>query len=465
MRRMNTALVLAALWAAARAAQAAGEPGLTEQERAGVDRAVQDVLKSTGVPSASLAVVKDGKIAYVQAYGTAKLEPKTPARPEMRYSIGSISKQFTAAAVMMLAEEGKLSLDDPVARFLPDLTRASEVTIRQLLSHTSGYQDYWPQDYVPPFMLKEITAQGILDLWAKKPLDYEPGTQYQYSNTGYVAAGLIVEKASGTPFAEFLGRRIFEPLGMKSVTVMEVSKHAESDPTGCLRYGIGPLRPAPIEGKGWLFSAGELAMTAEDLARWNIAVIERRLLRPSSWEAMETEMRLRNGAGTQYGLGLGVILRSGHRGLTHGGETSGFTASNTIFPDDRAAVSVLTNEDAANASGAISEKVANLLFEPQEAAAEARARKVFEGLRRGTLDRTLFTSNANSYFTEQALRDFAAGFAPLGKILELKQTARRERGGMTFRSFDVKFSKRTLQVWERDLPDGKIEQYQVMARD
>jgi CubicO group peptidase (beta-lactamase class C family) len=121
-------------------------PGLSPA----VDRAAREVLAATGVPSASIAVVKDGQIAYVQAYGDARREPKTAARPEMRYSIGSISKQFTATAVLMLAEDGKLSLDDPVARFLPTLSRANEVTVRQLLSHTSGYQDYWPQDYVPP---------------------------------------------------------------------------------------------------------------------------------------------------------------------------------------------------------------------------------------------------------------------------------------------------------------------------
>src|SRR5205085_5674506 len=115
----------------------------------------------------------------------------------MRYAIGSISKQFTATAVLMLAEEHKLSLDDPVSRFLPELTRSSEVRVRQLLSHTSGYQDYWPQDYVPPFMRQDVTAEQILDRWGKRPVDSDPGTQYQYSNTGYVIAGLIVEKASG----------------------------------------------------------------------------------------------------------------------------------------------------------------------------------------------------------------------------------------------------------------------------
>src|SRR2546427_4478453 len=152
------------------AAAATAAPALAQTDgafppdlRAGVDRIAREVLAATGVPSASLAIVKDGRIAYVEAYGDARLDPRAPARPGMRYSIGSISKQFTAAAILMLAEERKLSLDDPVSRFAPSLTRANEVTVRQLLSHTSGYRDYWPQDYVPPFMLREITAGGILD--------------------------------------------------------------------------------------------------------------------------------------------------------------------------------------------------------------------------------------------------------------------------------------------------------------
>ena len=146
--------------------QAQAHPDL----RAKVDQVVQTALAETGVPSVSVAIVIDGKLAYANAYGFAKLDTKTPARPEMRYSIGSVSKQFTAAAILKLQEEGKLSLDDKVAKFLPKLTRANEVTIRQLLSHTSGYSDFWPQDYVPPFMTTAITPEKIMDMWATKPL-------------------------------------------------------------------------------------------------------------------------------------------------------------------------------------------------------------------------------------------------------------------------------------------------------
>jgi len=164
-----------------------------------IDTAINEILAKTGAPSASVAVVRDGKLDWARAYGLATLEPKTPAMPAMRYSIGSISKQFTASAILMLAEEGKLSLDDRVVRWLPELTRAKDVTIRELLSMTSGYQDFWPQDYVMPGMLEPATAQQIADTWAKKPLDFEPGTKWQYSNTNYVIAGMIAERAAGMP--------------------------------------------------------------------------------------------------------------------------------------------------------------------------------------------------------------------------------------------------------------------------
>jgi D-alanyl-D-alanine carboxypeptidase len=441
---------------------AQAQPTFTPELREKVDKAAQEVLTETGVPSASVAVVKDGTIAYQQAYGSARLDPKTPAQSEMRYSVGSISKQFTAASILLLQEEGKLSLDDKVSKYLPNLTRAREVTIRQLLSHTSGYQDYWPQDYVPPAMLQPITAEKIMDLWARKPLDFDPGTKWQYSNTNYVIAGVIIEKVTGVPLLQFLEERVFAPLGMKSVANIDQQKLGDTDATGYKRYALGPLRVAPKEGKGWLFAMGELAMPAGDLARWDISIIEQKLLRPGSYSELETEVRLKNGLGTQYGLGVDISTQSDRRALAHGGEVSGFTAENIVFPDDRAAVVVLTNQDATRASGEIARRISALLFTTQDAATSGKteqARKIFEGLQRATIDRSLFTDNANSYFDEQALKDFAEGLAPLGRPQEFVQTRQVLRGGMTLRVYRLKFPKQALRVWTYEMPDGKLEQY------
>jgi D-alanyl-D-alanine carboxypeptidase len=458
--RCLLALIAIACVSSRSAAQSTIAPDLRQK----IDKAAQDVLTHTGVPGASVAIVKDGAIAYVQAYGSARLDPDTPARPEMRYSIGSISKQFTAAAVLLLQEDEKLSLNDKLAKYLPNLTRSNEVSIRQLLSHTSGYQDYWPQDYVPPFMLQPITAEKILDLWARKPLDFDPGTRWQYSNTNYVIAGLIIEKVSGMPLLQFLQKRVFAPLGMKSVMNIDQDKLGDTDAAGYMRYALGPPRVAPKEGKGWLFAAGELAMPADDLARWDVSIISQKLLKPDSYREFETEVLLQNGLGTQYGLGIDVSTQSDRRALAHGGEVSGFTAQNIVFPDDRVAIVVLTNQDAARAAAEISRQITTLLFNHEDPAAVAKneqARKIFEGLQHGAIDRSLFTENANSYFNQQALQDFASSLAPLGMPQEFVQTRQALRGGMTLRVYRLKFAKQMLRVWTYAMPDGKLEQYQV----
>lgn len=444
------------------------QPGakLAPEDRAKIDEIVQQALEQTGVPSASAAVVKDGQIAYVQAYGAARLEPRAAARPEMRYSIGSISKQFTAAAILLLAEQGKLSLDDPVAKYIPDLTRAREVTIRQLLSHTSGYQDYWPQDYVPPFMTQPVAAEKILDLWARKPLDFAPGSKWEYSNTNYVIAGVIVERVSGMQLLEFLQQRVFAPLKMRRVENIDLRRLGETDATGYMRYALGPPRVAPKEGPGWLFAAGELAMPAEELARWDVSMIKQELLNPASYKEMETEVKLNDGHSTGYALGLQVGNIAGHRVVRHGGEVSGFTAQNFVFPDEGVAVVVLTNQDANGAAGSIARQISTVLLAPPNPANARKleqARKIFAGFQQGKIDRSLFTDNANSYFTPQALQDFANSLGPLGEPRDFFATGEQGRGGMTARSYRVTFPKQVLSISTYEMPDGKLEQYLVSS--
>jgi len=435
------------------------EPGLAAK----VDSIANQVLSTTGVPSASVAVVTHGGLAYAKAYGSAKLEPRVAASPDMRYAIGSISKQFTAAALLLLQQDGKLSMDDPVSRFIPGLTRGNEVTIRQLLSHTSGYQDFWPQDYVMPMMFKPATPQSIADRWGKQPLDFDPGTRWQYSNTNYTLAGMVVEKASGMPFFQFVRTRILDPVGLQSASDFDASPRA-ANATGYLRYALGPLRPAPDAASGWMWAAGELAMTASDLAKWDVSLIRRSLLAPKSYSELETEVRLKNGSGTGYGLGVSVAMQGGRLLVEHNGEVSGFTAENMVFPDDSAAIVVLTNQDAAPASGAIARQIAALLFATDDALAQrttAQARAIFAGLQEGRIDRSLLTSNASAYFSDQALKDFASSLGPLGAPIGFVQTATQKRGGMVLRVYRATFPNRALRVWTYETPDGKLEQYQV----
>jgi D-alanyl-D-alanine carboxypeptidase len=270
------------------------------------------------------------------------------------------------------------------------------------------------------------------------------------------------------PLLQFLRQHVFTPLEMDSIVDVDQNRLTEADPAGYVRYALGPLRVAPKEGQGWLFAAGELAMTARDLAKWNIGLIEQKLLKPSSYQEMETEVLLKNGLATHYGLGIGIRSESGRRVLEHGGEVSGFTAENIVFPDNRAAVTVLTNADAAEAAGSIARKITPLIFAVQDATAakfQELARKIFADLQRGTINRSLFTENGNSYFSELALRDFSASLTPLGAPREFIQTEHSERGGMSFWAYQIRFARKTLVLTVRAMPDGKIEQYQIAAGD
>ena len=437
-----------------------------------INGVVQKALEQTGVPSASIAIVQHGQIVYTHAYGKAKLNPAIPAEPGMRYSIGSISKQFTAAAILLLQQEGKLSLDDPVSKYIPDLTRANEVTIRMLLSHTSGYQDYWPEDYLMPPMREATTAQHILDTWGKKPLDFDPGTRWQYSNTNYVIAGRIVEQVSGMPLMRFLQVNVFKPLDMQSVWNSDAEKLGDTDASGYIRYALGPLRPAPKEGQGWMFAAGELAMPAYDLAQWDISVMNRSLLAPKSYDEMFASVKLKDGSDPHYGLGLVVRNAMDRTFYEHSGEVSGFVSDNMVFPADKVAIAVLTNQDAARAASIIARALAPIVLgvdtEPtntdRQAEAERQALEIFTGLRQGKIDRALFTANTNAYFDQQALEDFQSSLSLLGKPSAMKQTTEELRGGMTFRVFRVVIPDSTqhLQVTTYTMPDGKLEQYLVI---
>jgi CubicO group peptidase (beta-lactamase class C family) len=451
-------LVLVLVSSASARAQSA-DPRLESK----VDSIASQVLQNTGVPSASVAVVQHGRLVLAKAYGLAKLDPQIQATRDMRYGIGSISKQFTASAMLLLQQEGKLRIDDPVGKYVPGLSRGNEVTIREILSHTSGYQDFWPQDYLMEPMRQNATPKQIMDRWAKQPLDFEPGTRWQYSNTGFVLAGMIVEKASGMPFFQFIQTRLLDPLHMTSARDFDSSPRA-ADATGYIRYGLGPLRVSPDAGKGWMFGAGMLAMTASDLAKWDISLIRRSVLSPASYNEMFRETTLKNGASSNYGLGVFTQMSGGHFLVEHNGEVSGFTAENFVYPEDSAAIVVLTNQDAAPASSAIANQIARLLFTTEDALAASRtaqARAIFEGLQKGTIDRSLFTSNANGYFSDAALHDFSSSLAPLGSPTSFVQERTNVRGGMTMRSYRATFANRALRVWTYETSDGKLEQYQI----
>ncbi len=454
------ALFLLVFFAPLRAQQRPAET-LAPAVRSDIDRVAGQVLQQTGVPSASIAVVQHGKIVYTHAYGMARLGPDEAATPQMRYSIGSISKQFTAAAILLLEQQGKLSLDDPVGKYISGLTEGDKVTLREILSHTSGYQDYWPEDYVMRPMMQPTTPQQILDTWAKKPLDFEPGTKWQYSNTNYVIAGLIVEKLSGEPLFTFLEQHIFKPLGMTSVWDSDQHPLTSTDAEGYHRYALGPLRPALPEGPGWMAGAAELAMTPHDLALWDESLLSQSLLSSESYKKMFTEVKLKDGKDSGYGLGVFLGERDGHRTISHTGEVSGFVSDNVLLPDDGVAMVVLTNQMAVSAASRIARLALPAIAGQPLSPPEQQALDIYRGLQHGQIDHALLAPNLDGYFTAQALADFSSSLGPLGEPLSLRQTSETLRGGMVFRSFTIAYPSRRLRLTTYTYPDGKLEQYLI----
>ena len=433
---------------------------LSPAELTAVDKVVADALAATGTPSAQIAIVRGGKVVLVKAYG--RQSGTAPARTDAPYQIASISKQFTAAALLLLEDDGKLSMDDTVAKWLPGISGGDRITIRQLLSHTSGLQDYWPQDYSFAAMETPTSPQAIVDRWAKKPLDFEPGTQWQYSNTGYVVAGLIAEKAAGEPLMTLLERRIFKPLGIAAID--QDKAVGAGFPVGYHRNALGPVRPAPPPAEGWLFAAGELSMSAADLAKWDVARLNRSLLPADDWAAQEKPVLLSDGSTTNYGLGVSLGRHEGRPYVEHSGEAVGFLSENIVFPDQKTAIVVLTNADFGDAFQAIAKGLAKAVLPAGADAAEAAktraARAMFDSLRNGTLDRSLLTANAAYYFTPQVLADYRSSLSALGEPTGFELAGpKRLRGGFVQRRYTVTYPKRTLSIGTFAEPDGR-ERYE-----
>jgi CubicO group peptidase (beta-lactamase class C family) len=434
-----------------------------------IDRLVTKTLSDTGVPAAEIAIVRDGKLALTKAYG--KANESLPASLDQPYQIASNSKQFTAMALMLLRDDGKLSLDDPVSKYVPGVTDGDKITIRQLISHTSGLQDFWPQDYSFIDMEKPTTPQHIVDKWAKKPLDFEPGARWQYSNTGYVVAGMIVEKVSGQELVAFLRQRIFAPLGMSTVLNQD-DTNTPAFPAGYHRFALGPVRVAQQPGRGWLYAAGELSMTAADLAKWDIARMNRALIPARDWTEQETPVLRTDGRTNGYGLGVYNHYARERHVIDHGGEAVGFLTQNTVYPDTKDAIIVFTNADFSGATDTLTEGIEKIVLDsPEHALAGegdrlADVRSTYDALVTGSLPRSKFTENLNYYFNATTLGDYRSSLAPLGKPTSITiNRSPRLRGGFVNRNYTIHYAGHpdlTLVTYAEPGANGRWEQFMIM---
>jgi D-alanyl-D-alanine carboxypeptidase len=305
------------------------------------------------IPGASLAVVRDGGIIKAQGYGFANIELKAPATKDTVYEIGSNTKQFTAAAIMMLVEEGKVRLEDPIAKYFPEApqTRRS-ITIRHPLTHTSGIQNHvavphWLDVFRTNLAFETApTRDELLKMFFKLPLKFQPGESWAYDNTGYYLLGIVIEKASDKTYWQFLDERIFKPLGMKATRSTDPQPVVPNRASGC-EWKNDHFENRPVLLPTIAFSAGSLLSTAEDMAKWDAALYTEKLLKKSSLDQMWTATMTKDGADAPFNYGFGWFIDSyhGHHLVQHSGGTPGFSSVIYRFLNDKLTIIILTNHN------------------------------------------------------------------------------------------------------------------------
>jgi CubicO group peptidase (beta-lactamase class C family) len=342
--------MLLALAAGTAFAQAQGNGDAALSAR--VDLAVEAQQKAQKIPGVSLAVCRDGKIMKAAGYGLANVELNVPMTPETVLQTGSVGKQFTSMAVMMLFEEGKMGLDDKIAKYIPESPSAwNDVTVRELLTHTSGIPDYGSAEAMNKGVIdlrKDYTESQLIEAFAKMPMGFAPGEKWSYSNTGYVLLGIIIHRVTGEFYGDFLQARIFRPLGMASTQIISEADIVPHRSSG-YRLVKGQLKNQEWVSPSLNTTAdGALYTNVLDLAKWDAALYTTRLIRQSSFDLMWSPVKLNDGKTYPYGFGWGLASRGGHKVVIHDGAWQGFTMSIARYLDDRLTVIVMTNLDSDN---------------------------------------------------------------------------------------------------------------------
>ena len=343
------AIAVLVFWAMGSAAGGKAEDRVSAQ----VDAAVEAQRAAQKIPGVSLAVCRDGKIVKATGYGLANVELDVPVTPETIFQTGSVGKQFTSMAIMMLVEEGKVGLDDKLTKYIPESTTAWKgVTVRNLLTHTSGIADYGGEEGtmgkgVIDFR-KDYTEEELLQAFAKMPMDFSPGEKWSYSNTGYVLLGIVIHRVTGEFYGDFLQERIFKPLGMTSTRII-----SEADIVPHRSSGYRLVR-GELKNQEWVSPSlnttadGALYTSVLDLAKWDAALYAGKLIKPSGYVEMWTPVKLNDGKTYPYGFGWEVTTVNGRRILAHDGAWQGFTMSIARLLDDHLTVIVMTNLDSDN---------------------------------------------------------------------------------------------------------------------
>jgi CubicO group peptidase (beta-lactamase class C family) len=303
-------------------------------------------------PGAAVIIKKQGATILRKGYGMADLELGVPMAPDMVFRLGSMTKQFTAVAILMLAEQGKLNLEDTLDKYMPDFpTQGKRITIEQLLTHTAGIKEVTELPEWLKMWRKDMTVQELLNLFKPLPLDFDPGTKWNYSNSGYIILGAIIEKVAGVSYEEFINTRIFKPLGMTHSCYGSATRVIPRRIPG---YTLGNDKiyiNAEYLSMTQPYAAGSILSNVDDLAAWDEALQAGKLIKPESLRRAWTPLVLPNGDSTAYGYGWRISSYEGHRMIEHGGSIHGFLTYALSLPEDRVYIAILHNCGDKSASG------------------------------------------------------------------------------------------------------------------
>ncbi len=325
------------------------------------DKILQEQYKPDG-PGAAVLVAKKGQIVYHKAFGMANLELDVPLKVDHVFRIGSVTKQFTAAAILQLAEQGKISLQDDLTKFIPDYpTQGKKITVEQLLNHTSGIKSYTDmQEWDDATRRKDFTPAALIDYFKNQPMDFEPGAKWEYNNSGYILLGYIIEKVSGQTYAEYVTEHFFKPLGMKNSYYGDVEPVIKNRAAGYSQADVeGKYANAPYLSMTQPYAAGSLLSTVEDLYTWTKALHGGKVIQPESLKKATTSCILPDGTNTNYGYGLSMHNLLGSPTVEHSGGIHGFLSDLVYLPKEDVCVAILTNctcappNDAANRIAAL----------------------------------------------------------------------------------------------------------------
>ena len=308
---------------------------------------LNSVYKADGAgvtPGAGVSIYWQGKVVLSKGYGLANVELGVPAKAESVFRVGSVTKQFTAVAILILEEQGKLSIKDNILKYLPDYPTCGQViTIEHLLTHTSGITNYTALAELIPVMRKDLSLEELIDLFKDKPLDFNPDESWNYSNSGFALLGAIIEKTSGMLYEDFIKENIFKPLDMVGACYDHTERIIKNRVSGYeWNAGEKRLMNAYFLSMTLPHAAGSLAMSVQDLIKWYLALAAGKVVKPSSLKKAHTSYKgLKSGLDSRYGYGWGVYERDGHKYIRHGGVITGFVADTAYLPDDDMVIIVL----------------------------------------------------------------------------------------------------------------------------